>query len=116
MKIDRQMVYEKCGCKCGYCGKDLKIKEMQVDHISPQWMAGCYPNKDINDFSNLMPTCRRCNHYKRGDTLEEFRRKMKTLHERVCSHYIGKVALDFGIVNITPFNGKFYFEQCTPQS
>lgn len=110
MKIDRQKVYEKYGCKCGYCGRDLKIKEMQVDHITPQCMRNNYLDTDINDFINLMPTCRRCNHYKRGDNLEQFRRKMKTLHERVCSHYIGKVALDFGIVKITPFSGRFYFE------
>lgn len=113
MKIDRQKVYEKYGCKCGYCGKNLKIKEMQVDHILPQWIAAAYPEKDINDFANLMPSCRRCNHYKRGDNLEQFRYKMKTLHERVCSHYIGKVALDYGIVKITPFNNLFYFETLT---
>ena len=34
MKIDRQKVYDKCGGRCGYCGKELKsIKDMQVDHI-----------------------------------------------------------------------------------
>lgn len=110
MKINRQKVLEKYGSKCGYCGKDLTIKTMQVDHIEPKWNIYHSNYQKINELINLMPSCRRCNHYKRGDNLSQFRHKMQTLHERVCSHYIGKVALDFGIVEIRPFDGKFYFE------
>lgn len=110
MKINRASVYEKYSGHCGYCGKSIKLKDMQVDHIEPK----CNGFKDyykVYSEDNLMPSCRSCNHYKRGDNLEQFRSKMKTLHERVCSHYIGKVALDYGIVNITPFDGEFYFEK-----
>ncbi len=112
-KIDRVKVYQKYGMRCGYCGKELKtIKDMQVDHIEPQWKALTKDQHEkIHSFDNLMPTCRRCNHYKRTDNLEQFRNKIKTLHERVCSHYIGKVALDYGIVIIYPFDGIFYFEK-----
>jgi hypothetical protein len=35
---------------------------------------------------------------------------MQTLSDRVCSNYIGKVALKYGIVIINKFEGKFYFE------
>jgi hypothetical protein len=90
---------------------------MQVDHIKPKWLLedNQYKNavsfEEIHSYDNLMPTCRRCNHYKRGDSLEGYREKLKTLHERVCSHYIGKVALDYGIVKIEPFDGIFYFEK-----
>jgi len=111
-KINRIEVLEKFDCKCGYCGKDITIKTMQVDHIEPKCNIHKF-NFDIdfiNSIKNLMPSCRMCNHYKRGDDLERFRKKMETLHERVCSHYIGKVAIDYGIVKIEPFNGKFYFE------
>ena len=65
----------------------------------------------INSFENLMPSCKRCNHYKRAETLEGFRRLMKTLHERLQSQYNIKVAIDYGIVGIKPFNGIFYFEK-----
>lgn len=111
MKINRQEVLEKYGNKCGYCGKELNLKTMQVDHIEPKWNVNQSNFKTINEIDNLMPTCRRCNHYKRGDNLKQFRNKMQTLHERVCSHYIGKVALDYGIVEIQPFDGKFFFER-----
>lgn len=111
MKIDRNKVYEMLDKHCGYCGKKLKsIKEMQVDHIEPKVNAFKDYHKVHNE-DNLMPSCRRCNHYKRGDNLEQYRFKMKTLHERVVSHYIGKVALDYNIVKIEPFDGIFYFEK-----
>lgn len=112
MKIDRLSIYNKYDKHCAYCGCILEsIKDMQVDHITPKWMfENGYKVGDMNNESNLLPTCRTCNHYKRGDTLEEFRTKMKTLSDRVCSHYIGKVALKYGIVTINKFEGKFYFE------
>lgn len=111
MKIDRNKVFAKYDNRCGYCGIQFKtIKDMQVDHIEPKWRGFDIGNIVYSE-KNLMPSCRMCNHYKRGDNLEQFRQKMKTLHERVCSHYIGKVALGYGIVNIVPFSGVFYFEK-----
>jgi 5-methylcytosine-specific restriction endonuclease McrA len=119
MKIDRQKVYQKFNNCCGYCGRSLSsIKEMQVDHMHPKWMTqnGRYRDKsgalhEIDNFENLMPSCRRCNHYKRGDNVEGFRKKMITLHERIEKQYINKVAIDFGIVTINPFDGIFHFEK-----
>lgn len=118
MKIDRQIIFEKYNKNCGYCGQKFNsIKDMQVDHIDPQWMFdNKFLNGDKNSNENLMPSCRTCNHYKRGDNLKQFRHKMMTLSDRVCSHYIGKVALKYGIVNIKPFNGIFYFETFNTQN
>lgn len=31
----RQLVYDKCGGHCAYCGKEIAYKDMQVDHIIP---------------------------------------------------------------------------------
>lgn len=116
-KINRQSVYLKCDRRCGYCGNIIfDIKKMQVDHITPKWMfEDGFVKGDMNTESNLMPTCRTCNHYKRGDNLEQFRAKMMTLHERVCGHYIGKVALEYDIVILNRFKGIFYFEELKQQ-
>ena len=113
VKINRQSVYSKYNQCCGYCGNELpNIKDMQVDHIVPKWKyTEGYVQGDMNEESNLMPTCRTCNHYKRGYSLEEFRKLMLTLHERVSSQYITKVAIRYGIVHISPFSGKFHFEK-----
>jgi hypothetical protein len=111
-KAERLKVYNKYNGHCAYCGKKIEYKDMQVDHIIPQRAHSLYKQEiDINDIKNMNPSCRRCNHYKRAAMLEEFRRMMKTLHERIRQDYICKVAEDYGIIKIEPWDGKFYFER-----
>ncbi len=109
----RMQVYEKYNGHCSYCGKEIEIKEMQVDHIIPRRNGvDCLIDEiDINNIENLNPSCMRCNHYKRANSLETFRRMLKTLQERVRKIYICKVAEDYGIIKIEPWDGKFYFEK-----
>ena len=116
-KINRQVVYDKLNHHCGYCGCDLvNIKDMQVDHIEPQWkFKEGYVDGDMNSEDNLISTCRTCNHYKRGYDLEGFRELMVSLHKRIQDIYIVKVGIKHGIVNIKPFDGKFYFEPAKQQ-
>ncbi len=124
-KEKRVEVWEKYGKRCAYCGKELEFIDMQVDHLTPKNMSHLYTNKrsrgyynlqgdNVDSFENLMPSCRRCNHYKRSYSLEDFRRLMKTLHKRISGQYIDKVAIDYGIIKLTPFSGKFYFERENP--
>jgi len=117
-KEKRLIVYKKYDGHCCYCGKGISLKEMQVDHMTPQYKKAdpLYfgVTIDIDCMDNLMPTCRRCNHYKRGADLELFRKLMKGLHERLALHYINKVAVDFGMIEIKPFDGIFYFEKLKP--
>ncbi len=40
---------------------------------------------------------------------------MISLHERLESIYILKVAVGFGMATIKPFDGKFYFEKLEQQ-
>lgn len=103
--IDRQKVLEKYDNRCAYCGTMLTLKSMQVDHLRPKRLNGS------SDFDNLMPACRICNHYKRAEPLESYRTWIKTIHERILKIYIVRVAIAYGILNIKPFNGKFYFER-----
>lgn len=104
LKKIRIEVHNKYEGRCAYCGNTLLYKDMQVDHLKPQRKKG------TDDLINLMPSCRRCNHYKRALSLKTFRDRMKTLHERIENDYITKVAIDYGIVTVKPFSGKFYFE------
>lgn len=107
----RQKVYNKYNGHCAYCGREITIKEMQVDHIIPKIFFSDNGKDVREDIYNLNPTCRRCNHYKRAGSLEYFRSLLITLHERIMQNYICKVALDYGIINITKFDGTFYFEK-----
>ena len=107
----RIKVYNKYNGRCSYCGRKIEYEDMQVDHLIPQRMFNVYRVEGINKFSNLMPSCRRCNHYKRAETLETFRHNLITLHERIMKNYICKVGVDFGIVEIKVFDGIFYCER-----
>jgi len=119
MKIDRQKIYDKFNGHCAYCGGEIKFKDMQVDHIKAKSnnkpigrdLMGDLIYPDIDDIINLMPSCRRCNHYKRAETLEHFRILLRTLHERIHDKYIVKVAEDYGIIEYHIWDGKFYFEK-----
>ena len=112
-KSERLIVFNKFDGHCAYCGKKIEYKDMQVDHIRPQRekVEALVEGEDIDDISNLNPSCRRCNHYKRSMNLEAFRDYIKTLHERIMKDYIVKVGQDYGIVELKPFDGKFYFEE-----
>lgn len=125
----RQLVYDKYDGHCAYCGKHIEIKDMQVDHMIPQnripYIHRTTPDyaiekykqiqkemqEKVNAIENLMPSCRRCNHYKRAEDLETYRKNIMTIQDRMAKDYLFKVALDYGVVEVKPFNGVFYFEK-----
>lgn len=122
MKIDREKVWLKYDKHCAYCGNEIKYKDMQVDHLTPKTDESYYKTEGmrkyfqvkgshIDSFENLMPSCRRCNHYKRASSLNGFREQLKTIHKRLMNLYIFKVAVDYRIIKINKFDGKFYFEE-----
>lgn len=39
-KEDRIKVWEKYGHHCAYCGKEIKLEDMQVDHFVPKNRGG----------------------------------------------------------------------------
>ena len=122
-KAMRIKVYDKYDGHCAYCGKELKMKDMQVDHLTPI-AHSCYGNVDyamkarkmfddgsINEIDNLMPSCRACNYYKDTATLEKFRERILTELEHTCrSTFQTRLAMQYGMIEYKPWNGKFYFE------
>lgn len=106
-KATRQAVYEKYNGRCAYCGREIKYKDMQVDHFIPKngWAV-----QGTDDISNLMPSCRMCNHYKRANSLELFRIYIQEIPRKLQQNYIYKVGVVYGnvIENKKPI--KFYFE------
>lgn len=110
-KETRNEIYNKYGGHCAYCGRKIAYKDMQADHIWPKHMMRLIDAERMNSIEKFNPSCYRCNHYKRGESLEHFRQLLRTLHERIRKIYICKVAEDYGIIKVEPWNGKFYFEQ-----
>lgn len=111
----RERVYAKYNGHCAYCGKVIAYKDMQVDHLIPQTLAeyGEVYWDEVATESNYMPSCRRCNHYKRANSLEVFRQMIQEIPRKLRrDSYIFKVGEDFG--NVTAHYDmpiKFYFEK-----
>ena len=121
-KKTREEVYRKYNGHCAYCGREIEPREMQVDHFIPQEMeplvvAGHFHGIDsIDDFQNLMPACRMCNHYKRAHSLTTFRRYIEEIPKKLRNDYIYKIGVAYGniIENEKPI--QFYFEQVEAQT
>lgn len=105
----REAVYEKYNGHCAYCGREIVYKDMQVDHFMPL-RAYRIEDSGTDDISNLMPSCRMCNHYKRANSLETFRRYIQEIPKKLRENYIYKVGVAYGnvIENEKPI--VFYFE------
>ena len=104
-KAERQQVYEKYNGHCAYCGGRIEYKDMQVDHMTPLRLGGA------DDMSNYMPACRSCNHYKRGNSLEGFRKMIEEIPNKLNrDSYIFRVGLRYGNVECIARPIMFYYE------
>lgn len=65
----RLEVYKKYSGHCAYCGKEISMPEMQVDHVESH-----YRHQGKDALENYLPSCRDCNLLKSDYLLEEFRR------------------------------------------
>ena len=105
-KKEREIVYDKFGGNCAYCGIAITMSEMQVDHIMPLSLGG------IDCLDNMFPACRSCNHYKSTLTVEKFRSEVAKFPDGLRRDSVTyRNAVRFGLVipNIKPV--VFYFEE-----
>lgn len=105
-KERRSAVYAKCGGRCGYCGHEISIESMQIDHIHPKVAGG------TDDFANLLPACRVCNNYKLFFSLGAFRKMISNqinLLRRNAMNF--RMAERYGLSFVYPSEIVFYFER-----
>lgn len=126
-KKQRESVYKKYNGHCAYCGKNIEIKDMQIDHIIPQqnyewvfknnlqdripYFLSHLSINDLHNIDNLNPACRVCNKWKDTYHLELFRSEIQEQTKRLqlrSSNY--RMAKLFGLVKETDVKVKFYFE------
>jgi 5-methylcytosine-specific restriction endonuclease McrA len=121
----REIVYSKFRGHCAYCGCEIKIKDMQVDHVIPRlnfqrWVIGNInipeflshlEPQDCNHIDNLFPSCRVCNGWKLTYHIELFRceiqDQVKRLNERHANY---RMAKKYGLLKETEKKVQFYFE------
>lgn len=102
---ERSEVFAKTDGRCAYCGCELKIGEMQIDHrISLH-------NHGSDEVENLLPSCHDCNYYKAGCNPEGFRKKLKKAfrQEKRCD-FVQRLEDRY-----EGWNGVFYFERMEKQ-
>ena len=109
----RERVYAKCNGHCAYCGAEIPISKMQIDHLIPFEFAEAYAAQgiDLNAIENLMPSCRSCNNYKSSLTLEKFRQAIERWPEVLQRDNVTyRNAVRFGMIEPKPHKVTFYFE------
>lgn len=124
-KKTRQLVHDKCGGNCAYCGDTLG-KRWTIDHvisqrnfltsIKNQWRIPKFLSHltefDVNHIDNLLPSCRSCNNYKSSMDLELFRSEIGKLVDRLQAYSTQfKISTRFGLVRKTKKDIVFYFEK-----
>ena len=116
-KKKRQLVYEKFGGRCAYCGREIAYKDMQVDHKVPlfrndtdEQLAEAGIKRGTEELDNLMPSCRRCNFRKGTLTIDQFRLELYNQCKRVLERFQVKQSIDYGLMHITLHPVVFYFE------
>ncbi len=106
-KEQRIDVYYKFAGHCAYCGCEIDIQDMQVDHIVALELGGA------DEISNLYPAFRSCNHYKSTFTIERFREALERMPSVLMRDSVTyKIAVRFGIIkHISNPKVVFYFEK-----
>ena len=112
----RNQVHAKYGGRCAYCGDEITMKQMHIDHMKPIWRGNPTVNpakRGTNDIDNLMPACKPCNLWKTVMPLEQFRDEMTAQIERLrlrSANY--RMAERYGLVVTTGKPVVFWFEKC----
>lgn len=95
---------------------------MQVDHVTAYGQSVYGKdiervNEMIGDWTidsvdNLMPSCRACNYYKNINGIEGFRERILNQLSHTCiDTFQARLAMQYGIIEHKPWDGKFYFEK-----
>ena len=111
----RNKVHQKYDGRCAYCGSEITLKQMHVDHKKPIWRGNPTVNpsyRGTNDIDNLMPACRPCNLWKTVMPLEQFREEIAAQVERLRLRSANfRMAERYNLVEATNTPVIFYFEQ-----
>lgn len=82
----REQVYGIFGGRCAYCGRQIPIEEMQVDHIVSYMRNG---GEDTLD--NYYPACKVCNRVKYCLSIDQFREQVRNcarIHHKPKRQYL----------------------------
>jgi len=119
--VNREAVFNKYAGRCAYCGKELTIKAMQIDHIIPQRnysvkyncliLEGREIEYGLNSLGNLNPACASCNNWKGVWSVEKFRQELEAQTERARKYSRNfRMAERYGLIAVEKEKVTFYYE------
>ena len=120
-KNERQIVFDKYGGKCAYCGCELQ-KGWHIDHIEPafhNWSdedvkRHLKQERGLNIIENYNPACPRCNRWKGTWSIEQFRNEISLQLERLERDSAQfRMARDYGLIKTSEIEVRFYYEVCS---
>ena len=126
-KKQRQIVWDKSGGICWYCGIDLPQKGWHAAHVEPvirfseydsdsqvRQQKNLHENRDHID--NIVPACAPCNLFKGVFSLEGFRAELQQQAARAREYSVNfRNAERFGLVSVKSDQRViFWFEQESP--
>lgn len=107
----RQQVYEKYNGHCAYCGCRIDYKDMQVDHLHSVWNSTLDGKSTDETIDNYMPSCRMCNFYKGGGSLDTFRNRIVSeMMPNLKQNFGYRLALKYGLISENEKPITFYHE------
>jgi len=124
-KIERELVFNKSGGVCWYCGHNLPERGWHADHFEP---IGRYKNVRITDkgvenfndmerpeldtIENIVPACSKCNLFKASYSIEAFREEIEQQVDRARLFSVNfRTAERFGLIEVTIKPIVFWFEE-----
>jgi len=124
-KKEREIVFNKSGGLCWYCGHDLPERGWHADHFEP---IGRYKNVKITDrgvehfndmerpeldtIENTVPSCSKCNLFKGSFSVEAFRKEIEQQVDRARLFSVNfRTAERFGLIEVTIKPIVFWFEE-----
>jgi len=70
---EKRAVYRKCNGHCSYCGIEIEINEMVIDHFYPISKESPI---EVESILNYMPSCKICNSLKSCSDFETFKNRV----------------------------------------
>ena len=102
---ERQTVLDRFCGRCAYCGKQITMQELNVDHLVPIRKGG----EDM--LYNMYPSCRSCNQAKSTLDIEQFREFVQTAYQRAKQKPFFRIADAVGRSYESEKPVRFYFEK-----
>lgn len=83
----RQRIFYKFDGHCAYCGDAIHETTFEVDHLYPKNRGSGKSVNNLDDMSNLMPSCKPCNRWKGSKRLESFRTSIQNKYQAYVKYF-----------------------------